>query len=302
MKRLAALAERVRSWRPVGRRATRLSGFESSMLGQEGFDRARRTTRRWAYFGAAIGALCAAFAFAPASWMAQAVASASNGHLQLTESRGTVWSGSAVMVLTGGTGSRDAMALPGRLSWRLGWSGLAPQLRFEQACCLNGRVGVNLEPGLGQVDAELVAPPGWVAQWPTAWLAGLGTPFNTMQLGGAVRFVSPGLTVRWVAGRWQMDGRAEIEFNGVSSRLSTLESLGSYRLSLVADPANAGNSLLTLTTVDGALQLSGNGTWSASGLRFRGEARSGLANDAALNNLLNIIGRREGARSLISIG
>jgi general secretion pathway protein N len=279
-----------------------VSGFESSMLGSEGFQRARRATMRWSIAGALLGAAIALVAFAPASWMARTIASASNEHLLLTDSRGTVWSGSAVLVLTGGTGSRDAMALPGRLAWRVGLHGGWPQLQFEHACCLNGRVGVTVEPGLGQVDADLMAPPGWVGQWPAAWLGGLGTPFNTMQLGGAVRLISPGLTLRWVAGRWQMDGRADIEFNSVSSRLSTLDQLGSYRLSLVADPANAGTSLVTLSTVDGALQLSGTGTWNAAGLRFRGEARSGLANDAALNNLLNIIGRRDGARSLISIG
>ncbi len=249
-----------------------------------------------------IGSLVALIAFAPAAWMTSSVASATGQRLLLTDARGTVWSGSATPVLTGGSGSRDAVALPGRLQWRLGWSGAGPQLRLQHNCCLNGTVAINLEPGFGQLDATLVPSPGWVGQWPSAWLSGLGTPWNTMQLGGAVRAVSPGLTLRWVAGRWQMDGRADLEFNGVSSRLSTLESLGSYRLSLVADPANAGTSLVTLTTVDGALQLSGEGTWNAAGFRFRGEARSGLANDAALNNLLNIIGRRDGARSVISIG
>ena len=38
----------------------------------------------------------------------------------------------------------------------------------------------------------LPSPGGWVAQWPSAWLGGLGTPWNTLQLGGSVRLVSPG--------------------------------------------------------------------------------------------------------------
>jgi general secretion pathway protein N len=38
-------------------------------------------------------------------------------------------------------------------------------------------------------------------------------------------------------------------------------------------------------------------------VRFRGEARAATeADEAALNNLLNIIGRRNGAVSVISIG
>jgi general secretion pathway protein N len=37
-------------------------------------------------------------------------------------------------------------------------------------------------------------------------------------------------------------------------------------------------------------------------VKFRGEARSATVDEAALSNLLNIIGRRDGARSIISIG
>jgi general secretion pathway protein N len=57
-----------------------------------------------------------------------------------------------------------------------------------------------------------------------------------------------------------------------------------------------------LTTQEGALKLSGNGTLGPTGMRFRGEARAGAVEEAALSNLLNIIGRRDGARSVISIG
>jgi general secretion pathway protein N len=37
-------------------------------------------------------------------------------------------------------------------------------------------------------------------------------------------------------------------------------------------------------------------------VRFRGEASAAGGNEAALSNLLNIIGKRQGARSAISIG
>jgi general secretion pathway protein N len=49
------------------------------------------------------------------------------------------------------------------------------------------------------------------------------------------------------------------------------------------------------------LQLSGQGEW-APRLRFRGQASATPEAEAALANLLNIIGRRQGAVSLISIG
>ena len=84
--------------------------------------------------------------------------------------------------------------------------------------------------------------------------------------------------------------------------MSTLDNLGSYRISLTGDAANPGISNLSLTTQDGPLQLSGSGTAGPAGVRFRGEARATAAEEPALSNLLNIIGRRDGARSVISIG
>ena len=104
-------------------------------------------------------------------------------------------------------------------------------------------------------------------------------------------------------GRWRLDGRADIELQNVSSRVTTLETLGSYRhvarrrrcQRQQPDPAD-------LSTQEGPLQLTGSGTWGLAGVRFRGEARAAAADEAALSNLLNIIGRRDGARSVISIG
>ena len=66
----------------------------------------------WALLGGAAGALVAVAAFAPAAWLAAGVASATEQRLLLADARGTVWAGSAVAVLTGGEGSRDASALP----------------------------------------------------------------------------------------------------------------------------------------------------------------------------------------------
>jgi general secretion pathway protein N len=205
-------------------------------------------------------------------------------------------------VLTGGPGSRDASALPGRLQWDLGWRGRGFELRLAHACCLNGTVAVQVRPGLGRIATALVSPPGWVGQWPASLLGGLGTPWNTLQLAGTLRLVSPGLSLEWVQGRLRVEGRADFELQRASSRLSTLDPLGSYRLTIAGDAANAGAAQLNLTTVEGPLQLSGSGSWGPGGVRFRGEASATAADETALNNLLNIIGRRSGARSVISIG
>jgi len=278
------------------------TGWGESTFAELSWDKSRSAGLRWAVGGVCLGAAVALVAFAPAAWLARAVANASGQRVLLADARGTVWSGSAVAVLTGGPDSRDATALPGRLQWTLGWHGAGLELRARQACCLNGDVALQIRPGLGRFTLTLVPPSGWVGQWPTAFLGGLGTPWNTMQLGGAARLVSPGFKLESVQGRWIVDGRADMELVGVSSRLTTLDTLGSYRLSLSGDAANPGISQMSLSTQEGALQIVGNGTLGPAGLRFRGEARATPAEEPALSNLLNIIGRRDGARSVISIG
>ena len=85
---------------------------------------------------------------------------------------------------------------------------------------------------------------------------------------------------------------------GLSSGLSTLKPMGSYRLSLTGGSATE----LTLATLEGSLQLSGSGRWVGSRLNFQGIASAAPGHEAALANLLNIIGRRDGARSIITLG
>lgn len=298
----SAMRARLPSLGGAGRRFASSSTAEST-LSEMAWQRRRRATTRWAVWGAVLGTVGALVAFAPAAWLARGVDSATGGRLLLADARGTVWNGSAVLVLTGGPDSRDASALPGRLRWSLGLAGTAIELRLNQACCLNGDVTWRLRPGLGRVQATLVpSPDGAIGQWPAAWLSGLGTPWNTLQLGGQLRLSSAGLSVEWVQGRLRINGGAAAELAGVSSRLATIDPLGSYRLSIQADAAAGDAMSISLLTLDGALQLNGTGQWTAGKLRFRGQASAAPGSEAALNNLLNIIGRRQGALAVITIG
>ena len=270
---------------------------------------AQRAGRRWAAWGVVLGTLAGLALNAPAQWLAEGIRQASGDRLLLAEARGSLWDGSAVLVLTGGVGSRDASVLPGRIAWQLrpDWRGL--RLRARQDCCIQDGLQLNWQPGwsgftlslaaLGPADA---AGQAVVGRWPAAWLAGLGTPWNTLQLGGRLQLASPGLGLQSVQGRLRLDGAFVLELQAVSSRLSSLTTLGSYRLSLQGQGTAGDAASLQLETLDGALRLSGTGQWTAAGLRFRGQAQAAEGQEAALSNLLNIIGRRQGALSVISIG
>ena len=51
-----------------------------------------------------------------------------------------------------------------------------------------------------------------------------------------------------------------------------------------------------------SLQLVGSGQWVGARLRFEGTATAAPDRVDALSNLLNIIGRRDGARATIKVG
>lgn len=256
---------------------------------------APRAPWAWASGGIALGAALAALLFAPARWLAGPLERATAGHLRLAEPRGTLWTGSAQLLLTGGAGSTDVMALPTRVDWRLSprWDGLLVEL--ESGCCTSRPVAVRVRPRWGGTRLA-VADSG--TQWPAALLAGLGTPWNTLQLEGGLHLKTEELSVEWVQGRLAIAGRAELTAQRMSSRLSTLRPMGSYRITVLG----GATPTLQLETLEGSLQLAGSGQWVGSRLHFSGVASATPERESALSNLLNIIGRRSGPRSLITIG
>lgn len=264
----------------------------------------RRLPWAWAVAGLVLGGALALLVHAPATWLADLVARATGERVLLADARGSFWSGSAVLVLAGGSGSRDASALPGRLRWTFGLARenrRKVEVRLRHACCIDDQIRLRVEPGWQRLRLSLPEGRAALGRWPAAWLAGLGTPFNTLQLGGALRLTGDGLAIDSVQGRWQVTGSAELELLAVSSRLSPLPVLGSYRLTVAGGPAGEG-AALRLATLHGPLQLRGDGQWLGPRLRFRGEAQADAGSEAALNNLLNLLGRRQGALAILSIG
>ena len=260
----------------------------------------------WAMTGALLGALMALLIHLPAQWLAQALVKASLGQVQLQEAQGSVWQGSGKLVLTGGEGSRDALALPGRINWQTSMSLNAsnrPQFNFSlnAACCMTQAVRLSLQATEGLRVWQLVVD-DHQSQWPAHLLSGLGAPWNTLQPEGTLKLQTKQLKVNFQSQPSWLQGAITLTAENMSSKLSTLKPMGTYQINL--EVASAANPLpsLSLTTQSGSLLLSGQGQWQGSRLQFRGEASAVPEHAAALSNLLNIIGRRQGARSLLSLG
>ena len=132
----------------------------------------------WAWVGAVLGLVVSLTLNAPARWLANGLQQATQGRLVFQDPRGTMWHGSAQLVLTGGAGSTDSAALPGRFTWRLQptLSGLLANVQSD--CCIQTPLNVSLTPRWGGAKLALADS---LTQWPAQWLTGLGTPWNTVQ-------------------------------------------------------------------------------------------------------------------------
>ena len=196
------------------------------------------------------------------------------------DARGTVWQGSAILGVSDG---RETTLLPGRIEWRVAGLGTA-QVSHPW---LTGPLAVSYESGR-------VALAGGGARVPAAVLSGLGAPFNTVRPGGV-------LEVAWsdtqLAGSI-FRGEVRVDWRDARSALSTVAPLGSYRLQI---SGSGGEPVFTLLTLQGPLQLSGNGRMAGSRIRFQGVASAEPPMRAALDGLLGVLGMRSGDKVLLAI-
>jgi len=255
---------------------------------------------RWlVYVLTAALAVVVTLAFvAPAQWLAGAVHDATHGRVELAEARGTVWNGSAVLVLAPG---EDALAprtaLPERLGWELNpWRLLlgAVRLRVAHPSALAQPVQIDKTWGgpleIGPTQLRL----------PAALLAGLGAPWNTIRPGGQI-------TVSWLRlslAPGRMTGDIQGEWQFASSTLTPVSPFGHYRLDVAGGYPG---TRLALSTLAGPLEMTGNGTIAERGrVRFQGAARPLANTDATtrtqLSGLISLLGRREGDTAILNIG
>jgi len=250
----------------------------------------------WAAMGMLVGTLSGLVWQAPASWLAGGIRALSQERVQLRQPQGTVWHGSAQWVLSSGAGGQDALALPQRLTWRLQpQTDASLRLELELPCCTPEPLRLWFRPTWTGVTLEFG---DGSSQWPLAWLGGLGAPWNTLGLEGQARLKIQSLRLQWQSGTWQLQGQAQLQLQSVASRLSTLRPLGDYALDLQGGTS----ARVQLRTLGGELRLSGNGEWRSTGLHFEGQGQASTGSEAALANLLRVLGQRQGNTTVLRWG
>jgi general secretion pathway protein N len=216
----------------------------------------------------------------PAAWIAPQFARATQGHVNLIDPEGSLWHGSATLMLAAGNDATGATLLPGRIVWRTAfWPLFVARVRMEmrQTEAMPDPVTVEASLRGANVSAGTIAVPA-------SLLAGLGAPFNTLDLDGKVRLA-------WTP--WRMFGtdafgRMTVSLADMSSRVSLVKPLGTYQVVVQAQGAS---STLDLSTLKGPLMLDGHGTFSRASASFQGTASATPEQRDNLAGLLNLLGR-----------
>jgi general secretion pathway protein N len=219
-------------------------------------------------------------AMMPAAWIMPQFARATGGHVNLVDPAGSLWRGSATLMLAAGSDGAGATLLPGRVEWTTAFWPL-----------FTGRVRMTMRqteamPDPVIVDAGLqgaTLTSGAIAV-PATLLSGLGAPFNTLDLEGNVRLA----WTEWRVLRRNTYGQLNITLDDMASRISRVKPLGSYR---VGFQAQGGSGTVELETAKGPLKLTGAGVISPGSTSFEGVASADPEARENLAGLLNLLGR-----------
>lgn len=255
--------------------------------------------RRWSVVGGLVGGLAVALIAWPAAWLAGYVSDWTQGRVQWVDVQGPWWRGSALLLLSAGQGTQPSTLLPSRLHWQIGWAGKELLLHISHPCCTPEPLTLRVRPQWSRVALTL-DPITQPIQWPLNWLQGLGAPWNTLKLSGLLSVHSSGAQAQLSARGVVWSGQVTLTAQGVNSPLARVPELGAYRVQLRAKEAEP--MQLNLETLKGPLKLEGQGRIGPNGLKWRATAHAEPAQADSLQNLLNLIGSRQGARSILSIG
>ncbi|MET0858712.1 MAG: type II secretion system protein N [Telluria sp.] len=248
----------------------------------------------WGLATVLAGALTV-LAFFPAAWLGPIVEQQTGGRLTLGDAQGTLWRGSAFIGGAPGAGGAVTPLLPGRFAWRLSPLVLlgSVSLQLENPLALSQPVRITGSWSQWQVSpAELMLP--------AEGLAGLGAPLNTLAPSGVMRLSWSTLELMRQQQAVAVNGRTVLVMNDMGSRMSPVKPLGSYELAMDWQGQQA---KLNLTTVRGALLLSGNGSLDRGRLQFSGQAAAANGYEETLGNLLNLLGQRRmvGGKNIIAL-
>lgn len=219
----------------------------------------------------------------PAAWITPQFTKASGGHVNLVDPAGSLWHGSATLMLAAGSDTSSATLLPGRIEWQTAfWPLFTGRVRMTmlQSEAMPDPITVDATRRGALVSQGSIAVPA-------ALLTGLGAPFNTLDLRGEVRLAWSD----WRSFGQEAFGQLTVTLSDASSRVSLVKPLGSYQ---VVIQAQGNSSTIDLSTLKGPLMLKGHGMVGGGVSSFNGTATAAPEVRDNLAGLLNLLGRPSG--------
>ncbi|CDY76680.1 General secretion pathway protein N [Caballeronia glathei] len=237
---------------------------------------------------AAVSVAATLLVMFPAAWIVPQFTKATGGHVNLVDPSGSLWRGSATLMLAAGSDGGGATLLPGRIEWSTAfWPLFTGRVRMTMRQSDAMPDAVTLDAGAGGATMTSGA-----ITVPATLLAGLGAPFNTLDLEGNVRLT----WTEWrVLGR-NAYGQLIVTLDDMSSRVSRVKPLGSYR---VVFQAQGASGAIELSTSRGPLLIEGHGTVSPRSTSFQGTASAAPEARENLAGLLNLLGRHTGPDTVV---
>ena len=257
----------------------------------------------WVVLGL-VTALVTTLILAPASMVDWGLQVATKGRVRLADATGSIWNGQGKVVLVdvAAQATRDrekpnavlplpGVLVPGSIRWNI-----------RVLPLLIGQIQVHARHDSMNQPLEIsgsFARPRFSAgsiRLPNVNLARLGSPWSTVQ-------PTASLALSWepfeiVDG--QARGVAAIELRDVASALTPVRPLGAYRLDI---DGRQPETTLKMSSLEGPLRLSGEGVFNPShGLRFTAWAEVDESEREKLQSLVRLLGRQDGARTMIKIG
>ena len=239
----------------------------------------------WVVLGL-VTALVTTLILAPASMADWGLQVATKGRVRLADATGSIWNGQGKVVLVdvAAQATRDREKPNAVLPLLIGQ--IQVHARHDS---MNQPLEISGSFARPRFSAGSI-------RLPNVNLARLGSPWSTVQ-------PTASLALSWepfeiVDG--QARGVAAIELRDVASALTPVRPLGAYRLDI---DGRQPETTLKMSSLEGPLRLSGEGVFNPShGLRFTAWAEVDESEREKLQSLVRLLGRQDGARTMIKIG
>ncbi len=218
---------------------------------------------------------------APASLLSLALKLASNGRLELANTQGSLWHGSANPLLHQHS---DGLITLNTLHWNIEpLAFLAGKFRAQ----LNWENHKQPIPMTIVISSDQIELQHAYIPLPAILLDEASDFLKPAALDGQIIVTSDSLNIS----KQGIQGTAIADWLNASSLLSTISPLGDYHFIFTCNPAGIE---ITLSTTTGPLLLGGNGHYSiSSGLNFKGTAQASSGSETKLKELLSHLGPQE---------